>query len=105
MTVLRSVELSAELISDVVNRIKQAGIEFTYDTGETTVVPMTVRWPTISPGACATTSPPIRSRVDDLHSRAFLRRPRIVAVEPACEVAVRTATRPVPGCSGRSRLR
>jgi RNA polymerase primary sigma factor len=41
MTVLRSVELSAELISDVVNRIMQAGIEFTYDTGETTEVPMT----------------------------------------------------------------
>jgi len=41
MTVLRSVELSAELISDVVSRIRQAGIEFTYDTGETTVVPMT----------------------------------------------------------------
>ena len=40
MTVLRSVELSAELISDVVDRIRQAGIEFTYDTGETTVVPM-----------------------------------------------------------------
>ncbi len=42
MTVLRSVELSAELIADVVDRIKQAGIEFTYDTGETTVLPMTV---------------------------------------------------------------
>ncbi len=42
MTVLRSVELSAELIADVVERIKQAGIEFTYDTGETTVLPMTV---------------------------------------------------------------
>jgi RNA polymerase primary sigma factor len=41
MTVLRAVELSAELIADVVDRIKQAGIEFTYDTGETTVVPMT----------------------------------------------------------------
>jgi len=40
MTVLRSVELSAELISDVVDRIRQAGIEFTYDTGETTLVPM-----------------------------------------------------------------
>jgi RNA polymerase primary sigma factor len=40
MTVLRSVELSAELISDVVERIRQAGIEFTYDTGETTLVPM-----------------------------------------------------------------
>jgi len=41
MTVLRSVELSAELISDVVDRIRQAGIEFTYDTGETMVLPMT----------------------------------------------------------------
>jgi RNA polymerase primary sigma factor len=40
MTVLRSVELSAELISDVVDRIRRAGIEFTYDTGETTLVPM-----------------------------------------------------------------
>ena len=41
MTVLRSVELSAELICEVVERIRDAGIEFTYDTGETTVVPMT----------------------------------------------------------------
>ena len=35
MTVLRSVELSADLIIDVVARIRAAGIEFTYDTGET----------------------------------------------------------------------
>jgi RNA polymerase primary sigma factor len=41
MTVLKSVELSAELISEVVSRIREAGIEFTYDTGETTIVPMT----------------------------------------------------------------
>jgi RNA polymerase primary sigma factor len=41
MTVLRTVELSAELITEVVTRIREAGIEFTYDTGETTVVPMT----------------------------------------------------------------
>ncbi len=41
MTVLRSVELSGDLISEVVERIREAGIEFTYDTGETTVVPMT----------------------------------------------------------------
>jgi RNA polymerase primary sigma factor len=41
MTVLRTVELDADLISEVVERIRQAGIEFTYDTGETTVVPMT----------------------------------------------------------------
>jgi len=43
MTVLRSVELHADLISDVVQRIREAGIEFVYDTGETTVVPMTGR--------------------------------------------------------------
>jgi RNA polymerase primary sigma factor len=40
MTLLRSVELSAELIAEVEERIRAAGIEFTYDTGETTVVPM-----------------------------------------------------------------
>ncbi len=40
MTVLRSVELSADLISEVVERIRDAGIEFTYDTGESTVVPL-----------------------------------------------------------------
>ena len=41
MTVLRTVELDADLISDVVRRIREAGVEFTYDTGETTVVPLT----------------------------------------------------------------
>ncbi len=41
MTVLRSVELDADLISDVVQRIQEAGIEFVYDTGETTIVAMT----------------------------------------------------------------
>ncbi len=49
MTVLRSVELDADLISAVVERIREAGIEFTYDTGETTVVPMAGAWPTSSP--------------------------------------------------------
>ena len=38
--VLRSVELSADLITGVVERIQAAGIEFTYDSGETTIVPM-----------------------------------------------------------------
>ena len=42
MTVLRSVELTGDLISDVVARIRESGVEFTYDTGETTIVPMTV---------------------------------------------------------------
>jgi RNA polymerase primary sigma factor len=40
MTVLRSVELSTELISEIVDRIRAEGIEFTYDAGETTVVPL-----------------------------------------------------------------
>ncbi len=40
MTVLKSVELSADLITDVVTRIRAEGIEFTYDTGETTIVPL-----------------------------------------------------------------
>jgi RNA polymerase primary sigma factor len=38
--VLESVELSADLIVGVVERIREAGIEFTYDTGETTIVPL-----------------------------------------------------------------
>jgi RNA polymerase primary sigma factor len=40
MAVLRSVELSADLISEIVARIRAEGIEFTYDAGETTVVPV-----------------------------------------------------------------
>jgi RNA polymerase primary sigma factor len=40
VAVLRSVELSADLIAGVVDRIREADIEFTYDTGETTIVPM-----------------------------------------------------------------
>ncbi len=40
VTVLRSVELDADLIAAVVHRIRAAGIEFTYDTGESTVVPL-----------------------------------------------------------------
>jgi RNA polymerase primary sigma factor len=40
MTVLESVELSADLITGLVTRIRAEGIEFTYDTGETTIVPM-----------------------------------------------------------------
>jgi len=41
VSVLESVELSADLIVGVVERIREAGIEFTYDTGESTIVPMT----------------------------------------------------------------
>ena len=60
VAVLRSVELSADLIAGVVERIREAGIEFTYDTGETTIVPMA---PVDVPGApphlvAVTTVPP-----------------------------------------------
>jgi RNA polymerase primary sigma factor len=68
MTVLKSVELSAELISEVVSRIRQAGIEFTYDTGETTIVPMT--------GAVA----------DDLSGRLRDRFPSLADIPGADEV-------------------
>jgi RNA polymerase primary sigma factor len=40
VTALRSVELSEDLISGVVDRIRIEGIEFTYDTGESTIVPV-----------------------------------------------------------------
>ena len=43
VSVLESVELSADLIVGVVERIREAGIEFSYDTGESTIVPMVVR--------------------------------------------------------------
>ena len=39
VTVFKSVELSEDFISGVVDRIRAEGIEFTYDTGETTIVP------------------------------------------------------------------
>ncbi len=70
MTVLRSVELSTELISEIVDRIRAEGIEFTYDAGETTVVPMNgsaadglsdgLLGETAEPGATAETIPPAR---------------------------------------------
>jgi RNA polymerase primary sigma factor len=46
VTVLRTVELNEDLITEVVRRIRAAGIEFTYDTGETTVVPVVPVVPT-----------------------------------------------------------
>jgi len=49
VTVLESVELSADLIVGVVERIRDAGIEFTYDTGETTIVPMATTPPAPAP--------------------------------------------------------
>ena len=95
MTVLRSVELSADLISDVVDRIRQAGIEFTYDTGETTVVPDDrCGGRRAVSGACARPlgAPPRWSvaRGDDGPRPA----PRIVAIEATANRPGRTATRP-----------
>jgi len=49
--VLRSVELSADLITGVVERIRAAGIEFTYDSGETTIVPMASLDAAVEPAA------------------------------------------------------
>ncbi len=49
--VLRSVELSADLITGVVERIRAAGIEFTYDSGETTIVPMATLDAAVEPAA------------------------------------------------------
>ncbi|MDE3167304.1 MAG: hypothetical protein KGN36_15995 [Acidobacteriota bacterium] len=40
VSVLESVELSADLIVGVVERIREAGIEFTYDAGDTSIVPL-----------------------------------------------------------------
>ena len=55
--VLESVELSADLIVGVVERIREAGIEFTYDTGETTIVPMASP---PAPGPAARPEPKVR---------------------------------------------
>ncbi len=69
VTLLRTVELNEDLITEVVLRIRAAGIEFTYDTGETTVVPVVgaalgeapaplTETVTPSPGVPATNGPP-----------------------------------------------
>ena len=55
ISVLESVELSADLITGVVERIREAGIEFTYDTGESTIVPLAP-----SPPAAARPAPKVR---------------------------------------------
>jgi len=84
VTVLESVELSADLIVGVVERIREAGIEFTYDTGETTIVPMAT-----SPSAPAPRPEP---------------RPepkvRLIAVAPPAEVT--SPTKKVPAKKPRA---
>ena len=62
VAVLRSVELSADLIAGVVDRIRAAGIEFTYDTGETTIVPMVpVEAVEAQPHLVALATPPVET--------------------------------------------
>jgi RNA polymerase primary sigma factor len=79
--VLRSVELSADLITGVVDRIRAAGIEFTYDSGETTIVPMTPNNAVVEPAprlvaiptepVKVTKAPPKRSRTPRATSSGF----------------------------------
>ncbi len=62
VAVLRSVELSADLIAGVVDRIREAGIEFTYDTGETTIVPMApLETVEVAPHLVALATPPVEA--------------------------------------------
>jgi RNA polymerase primary sigma factor len=96
MTVLRSVELSADLIVEVVERIRGAGIEFTYDTGETTVLPMSVTVADELSGRLQhdlSVPPLVLSAGDDSGPSA-----RIVPLEPARDPSLPTrwdATEPV----------
>ena len=80
VSVLESVELSAELITGVVERIREAGIEFVYDTGETTVVPLAT--PTATPEVVvpdARPEPKVRlvTVAPDVEPAAAVRRPAV----------------------------
>jgi RNA polymerase primary sigma factor len=93
MTVLRSVELSADLIIEVVERIRQAGIEFTYDTGETTVVPMTGATADDLSGRLQDEFPVLADRAGTRTANDGPPPPRIVALE---------TTRPAGHRNGRA---
>jgi RNA polymerase primary sigma factor len=93
MTVLRSVELSAELISDVVERIRQSGIEFTYDTGETTIVPMTGAVADDLSGRLRDEFPVLSDRVDSVSVSDAIPPARIVALETRAPVKKERAPR------------
>ena len=64
MEVLQQVELRADLITEVVARIRAEGIDFTYDTGETTIVPLVgpMRVPLDDPDPEPSTMPAARKR-------------------------------------------
>ncbi len=74
VTVLRSVELDADLITEVVHRIRAAGIEFTYDAGESTVVPLP------------------KSAVDDLTAQLGQAPPDVDQVDPGVPAADQAPT-------------
>ena len=76
VSVLRRVELSADLITGVVERIREAGIEFAYDTGETTIVPASPTAGPVNPGTMhlvpvSPEAPPVRAA-----KKAPARKPR-----------------------------
>ena len=78
VAVLRSVELSADLIAGVVDRIRAAGIEFTYDTGETTIVPMTpVETAESPPHLVALAAPPVDALPATPRAKAPAKRVRV----------------------------
>jgi RNA polymerase primary sigma factor len=88
VTLLRSVELSADLIAEVVHRIKQAGIEFTYDAGEPTVIPMAEAVPEdLSDRVHDDVAGPLRP-VDGPGTGGPVA-PRIVTLEPVRDVSRR----------------
>ncbi len=100
MTVLRSVELSAELISEVVGRIREAGIEFTYDTGETTVVPMTATVADDLSGRLLEGFPASPAAAEDPIAGMIPPAGRLVSLDPAPappELGTEPTTGPVDG--------
>jgi RNA polymerase primary sigma factor len=101
MTVLRQVELSPDLITAVVDRVRAAGIEFVYDTGEATLVPE----PPVAtaPGPAAVPRPASVSPVPtlDVPVPPPVDPPEVESVPPARIVAIETKRaaprRPVGG--------
>jgi RNA polymerase primary sigma factor len=86
VTVLQSVELSADLIVGVVERIREADIEFTYDTGETTIVPMATLPPPPLPGPkvrLIAVAPPAEKAAPA--KKAAAKKPRAAAATKATE--------------------
>ena len=96
VSVLESVELSADLISGVVERIREAGIEFTYDTGETTIVPMAVPpadTPRPEPAVHLVAVPPVVAPKKAARKRRVRRRRRRAGSPRATASAARPPTR------------